>query len=128
MTQLHSYQDSRTGCYANVRMDNGDPCFIGVAQTGVLVKKSRIGFFGAKLYEQTRVYEAAMTAKALAYLLPGNLAPDDMTNPVLKAFTNAVLHCSTLAEVVRMMNSAVQVAEHRSGKSIGDLEVQLLPI
>jgi hypothetical protein len=48
VTSLHSYKDSRIGCYANVRMDNGDPCFISVAQTGVLVKKSRVGLFGAK--------------------------------------------------------------------------------
>jgi hypothetical protein len=62
MARLHSYADSRTGCYANIRMDNGDPCFISVAQSGVLVKKSRFGFMGAKLYQQV-AYEAARTAK-----------------------------------------------------------------
>jgi hypothetical protein len=106
MAKLRSYEDSRTGCYANIRMDNGDPC---VAQSGVLVKKSRTALLGAKLYEQA-VYDAAMTAKALAYLLNQMLAPDDMTNPVLKSFTNAVLHCSTLAEATRILNSAVSMA------------------
>jgi hypothetical protein len=122
MTKLHSYEDSRTSCYANIRMDNGDPCFISVAQSGVRVKKSRIGFLGAKLYEQG-VYDAAMTAKALAYLLDERLAPEDMTNPVLKSLTNAVLHCSTLEEATRMLNSAVSVAEHRSGQPIAEIAV-----
>jgi hypothetical protein len=124
MVKLHSYQDSRTGCYANIRMDNGDPCFISVAQSGVLVKKSRIGLLGAKLYEKG-VYEAAMTGKALAYLLDQMLAPEEMTNPVLKSFTNAVLHCSTLAEATRILNSAVSVAEHRSGQPITEMNVML---
>jgi hypothetical protein len=124
MTKLHSYEDSQTGCYANIRMDNGDPCFISVAQSGVLVKKSRIGFLGAKLYEQG-VYDAAMTAKALAFLLDEMLAPESITNPVLKSFTNAVLHCSTLAEAARILNSAVSVAEHRSGQPIAEMNVML---
>ncbi len=123
MTRLHSYQDSRTGCYANIRMENGDPCFVGVAQTGVLVKKSRVGFFGAKLYEEKRTYDAAMTAKALAYLYPDRLTPTNMTNPVLNAFTNAILHCSTLGEVACVLNEAVPQAEQKSGQPVSELEV-----
>lgn len=124
MTRLDRYQDSRTGCYANIRMDNGDPCFISVAKSGVLVKKSRMGFLGAKLYEQG-VQEAAMTAKALAYLLDAMPAPEGITNPVLKSFTNAVLHCSTVAEATRILNSAVSVAEHRSGQPIAEMNVMV---
>jgi hypothetical protein len=90
----------------------------------VLVKKSRIGFLGSKRYEQG-VYDAAMTAKALAYLLEERLAPADITNPVLKSLTNAVLHCSTLAEATRILNSAVSVAEHRSGRPIAEMSVML---
>ncbi len=123
MTSLHSYKDSRIGCYANVRMDNGDPCFISVAQTGVLVKKSRVGLFGAKFYHQRRIYDAAMTAKALAYLYPERLTPPDVTNPVLNSFTNAVLHCSTLAEATRVLNEAVREAEQRSGQPASEMEV-----
>lgn len=121
MGALGSYKDSRTGCYANVRMDNGDPCWISVAQTGVVVKKSRVGLFGAKLYEQKRAYDAAMTAKALAYLYPDRLTPADMTNPVLSSFTNAVLNCSTLAEATRVLNEAVREAERRSGEAIAEM-------
>jgi hypothetical protein len=105
-------------------MDNGDPCYISVARSGVLVKRSRIGFLGAKLYEQG-VCDAAMTAKDLAYLLDERLAPEDITNPVLRSFTNAVLHCSTLEEATRILNSAVSVAEHRSGQPIAEMNVML---
>jgi hypothetical protein len=31
-------------------MDNGDPCWISIANTGVLVKKSKLGLLGEKLY------------------------------------------------------------------------------
>ena len=55
MTEIHSFKDNNSTCYANIRMDNGDPCYVSVAQTGVLVKKSKIGMFGAKLYEKIRL-------------------------------------------------------------------------
>ena len=70
MSNLHSFTDSKTGCFANVRMENGNPCYVSVAQTGVLVKKSKVGWFGAKLYEEKNAYRAAMAAKALHYLYP----------------------------------------------------------
>ncbi len=103
MSELHSFKDGKAGCYSNIRMDNGDPCYISVAQTGVIVKKSKIGMFGAKLYEETNVYDAAKNAERLHGLYPDK-TPTDMTNPVLKAFTNAALNCRTLAEVTRILN------------------------
>ena len=117
MTQLHSFKDDGTGCYANVRMDNDDPCYISVAQSGILVKKSKLGLFGAKLYDEKNVYQSANTAKALAYLYPEKLTPEGMTNPVLKAITNAILHCSNLAEVTRVLNEAIKDAEGKSAKN-----------
>jgi hypothetical protein len=125
MTSFHSFKDSSTGCFANVRMDNGDPCFISVAQTGVIVKKSKVGFFGATLYDEKNVYHAAMTAKALFYLYPEQLTPEGINNPVLKAFTNAALHCTNLAEVTGVLNEAVRDAERQSGRPIEELEVIL---
>jgi len=110
VTRLHSFQDDKRGCYANVRMSNGDPCWIGVAQTGVIVKKSRIGLFGAKLYDESRIFEAANDAEWLANRYPNQLVPDDMTSPVLAAFTNAVLQCETLVEVVSTLNGRTRAA------------------
>jgi hypothetical protein len=44
------------GRWANIVMADGSSCWIGIAQAGVLVKKSRMGSFGAKLYEEKTVY------------------------------------------------------------------------
>ncbi len=50
--------DDRKGRWTNIRMDNGDPCWISIAQTGILVKKSELGLFGAMLYEEKNMYRA----------------------------------------------------------------------
>jgi hypothetical protein len=110
MTQLHSFKDTESFCFANIRMDNNDPCYIGVAQTGVIVKKSKLGLLGSKLYESGTVYDAAKTGMSLHQLYPNNLTPQEITNPVLKSFANAVLHCSNLGEVARVLNEAVENA------------------
>ena len=70
-----------------------------------------VGLFGAKLYEQKNLYEAARTAQALDSLYPEKLTPPEMWNPVLISFVNAVLHCRDLAEVSRLLNEAVELEE-----------------
>jgi hypothetical protein len=101
---LNFKDDERSGCYAHIKMDNGDPCYISIAQTGILVKKSRLGLFGAKLYEEKNVYRAEWVAKALSEIYPEDLTPHEMKNTILKSITNAVLHCNTLVEVTRVLN------------------------
>ena len=118
MTELIRFlDDDRKGCWANILMDNGNPCWVGIAQTGVLVKKSKMGWVGAKLYEEKNVYEAAKTAKTLSKQYIDDLTPDEMRNIVLKSIVNAVLHCSNLAEVAIILNEAAQKQENQ-GKGI----------
>ena len=131
MTTLHSFKDDdRKGRWANIRMDNGDPCWISVAQTGILVKKSKLGFMGAKLYEETNVHEAVKTGMALSEQYPDDLTPDGMTNPVLKAVVNTVLHCSSLAEVTRVLNGTGKLheAQQPSNKQSKSFKDNLLEI
>ena len=105
MTKLDRFlDDDRKGRWANLRMDNGDPCWVGIAQTGVLVKKSKIGLFGAKLYEEKNTCKAASTALVLNNLYPRDLTPAEILNPVLKSIVNAILHCNNLAEVTKTLN------------------------
>ncbi|MEJ2581369.1 MAG: hypothetical protein P8127_07005 [Acidobacteriota bacterium] len=93
-------------------MDNGDPVFIRIAQTGVVVKKSISGLMGPKLYKSQTANEAATTADALAQLFPKPVTPPWITDPVLRSFINATLHCSSAAEVLDVLNTAVaRVAE-----------------
>ena len=108
VTHLSSYLDAGSeGQWASLRMDNNDPCWIGVAQTGVLVKKSKIGMFGSKLYDKN-VTASTNTARGLSKRFPTNLTPPDMQHPLLKSFTNAVLHCSGIEEVRRVLNKNFQ--------------------
>jgi len=111
MTKLVDFTDNGKACYSIVQMSNGDPCWIGIAQTGILVKKSRLGFLGAKLYEEKNAYKAAMTAKTLSFKYPDDLTPNDMFNPVLQSITNAVLHCDNVAEVAIVLNEAFKEHE-----------------
>lgn len=84
MTVLIRFLDANTGRWANLRMDNDDPCWISVAQIGVLVKKTNVGLFGTKLYDQRDIYKAASTAKALWEQYTEDKTPPGMTDPVLK--------------------------------------------
>ncbi len=101
MSELIGY---REGHWANIRMDNGDPCRITISRRGISVKKSKVRLFGAKLYEEKNMYKTAKTAQTLSLLYTDNLTPAEMRHWVLKAFSNAVLHCRSLTEVITLLN------------------------
>ena len=116
MGKIMGYLDSKISCWSRVELSNGDPIFISVAQAGVLVKKSKLGIMGAKLYNETNVYKAAMTAKSLHAQITlsddpsatqGYALPSDMTNPVLRAFTQAALNSKSAAELSVRLNEAL---------------------
>ena len=87
-------------------MDDSKICYVSVAQTGVIVQQKKLLFFyGLKLYEGDNLRLIAEKAMHLDGKYPDDLTPYDMVNPVLKAFTNAVLHCKNLAEVTRILNA-----------------------
>jgi len=107
MTELIRFlDDDRKGRWANIRMDNGDPCWIAVAQSGVLVKKSKVGLFGAKLYVEENIFKVAKAVQALSVQYPKDLTPDEICDPALKSIVNAILHCSDLGEAARVLNNA----------------------
>ena len=101
---LRFMDDDQRGRWANIRMTNGDPCWIGIAQSGILVKKSRIGLFGAKIYDEKDLPKAAAMAQFLEELFDEDLTPPEMWNPVLVAFVNAVLRCDDLASAAVILN------------------------
>jgi hypothetical protein len=101
----------RVGCGITVRLDSGESCLVSVAQTGVLVRKSRCGFFGAILYNEKNVYLAAKTGMALDQQFPTYILPVEIKNPVLRAFANVVWHCPTAATVARTLNEALNTKD-----------------
>src|ERR1700730_3922254 len=96
---LYFADDKRNGCGATVRFETGEPCLLSIAQSGIIVKQSRYGFFGAMLYSERVVYKNVRSAAPLAYLFQDKRIPDGVSNPVLRAFFNAIVHCSSAAEV-----------------------------
>ena len=107
MTTFVRFLDNdRRGRWANIKMDNGDPCWVSIAQSGVLIRKSKVGFFGAKLFDESNVYKLAKAAMHLDESYESDLTPEDMWNPILKAFVNTILHSSDLGEVTRILNEA----------------------
>ena len=105
------------GCGATIELDNGEVVYVSIAQTGVLVRrwdmnggsiKSLLSnFFGPKLYNESSVYKNAQTARALSLIYPEQASPLSFKNPVLAAFSNAIWHCASAAEVCTVLNEAV---------------------
>jgi hypothetical protein len=110
MGRLVRYVDGGGACWSRVDLDNGDPIWISVAQSGVVVKRSRLGLMGAKLYEESNIYRAAETAQALDAETLLYTTPVGMTNPVLRVFTQASLDSDSAAQLSIRLNRAVDGA------------------
>lgn len=111
---LEFLDDTRKGHWAIIRMDDGDPCWITISQTGLSVRKSTSNLLGSNLYEEKNIYVAAKTAETLSLLYTDDLTPAEMRTPVLKSFTNAVLHCHSLTEAVALLN---EVSDYLQGST-----------
>jgi len=108
------------GCGATIELENGEVVYVSIAQTGVLVRrwdmnggliKSLLNnFFGAKLYNERSVHKNAQTARALSLMYPEQASPLRFKNPALAAFSNAIWHCASAAEVCAVLNEALAKA------------------
>jgi hypothetical protein len=87
---------------------------LSIAPSSVYVRKSRFGIFGPTLYKEKVAYRAALTAQAMSFRFRDSLLPSKFgRNPVLRAFTNAILHCATCAEVSATLKAATANAEQQ---------------
>jgi Tfp pilus assembly protein PilZ len=111
---LEFLDDACKGLWAIIRMDDGDTCWITVSQTGVSLRKSTIKLFGSKLYEEKNRYAVVKTAETLGLLYENDLTPAEMQTPVLKSFTNAILHCRSLTEAVTLLD---EVSDYLQGRT-----------
>ncbi len=107
ITKLILYRDTRKQCWARVNLASGEPIYISVARSGIVVKRSGLGLLGAKLY-RSNIHWAAMTARALDAQTRRYLTPNDMTNPALRAFTQATLEARSSAELASRLNEALK--------------------
>ena len=119
MATLFSFQDDDHGMTAVIRMDDGDRVHISVKRSGIIVRNSRLGFLGKKIYESTTYEDAASTATDFNRRYRSHLTPPGMNEPVLKAFTRAVLHCSTVAEITEILNTTGEEAAFEIATATG---------
>ncbi|MDO9083376.1 MAG: hypothetical protein Q7U56_08845 [Humidesulfovibrio sp.] len=126
MNSVMRVSDGPTTCFAVMDLMSGDPIYVSIARTGVVVKRSVMGILGAVLYKENEAYKAGMTAKALAYLYPECRLPAGFTNGALRSFSNAILHCSNAAEVSVVLNEAISRAERAAECSID--QVYAVPV
>ena len=110
ITKLILYRDTRNQCWSRVDLASGEPIYISVARSGIVVKRSSFGLLGAKIY-QSNIHSAAMTAQALDAQTRSYLTPEDMTNPALRAFTQAALEARSSAELASRLNEALKTAQ-----------------
>lgn len=117
MANLVKFKDGKFLCWSRVDLDNGEPIWISVARTGVLVKKSKWGLMGEKLYK-ANANEANQTAVALLAIYLDEGIPEEndllnnMTNPLLHAFTLAAMVSESSSQLSSRLNSDLQVLAH----------------
>jgi hypothetical protein len=100
-------------------LDSGEVVIVSVARNVLVRLQSRPGdglfrellgnFFGHKLYYEDNVYKDAKACQALFEAFP-HQAPGlpHFKNPVLSVFANAVMHCSSAADVCAVLNRAAE--------------------
>lgn len=89
-------------CWSRVKYPKGDPVFIGIAQSGLLVAQSRRGILGEPLFECDAFLCASM-AQELHEVYNEYPLPEHMTSPVLRAFTQFALDGESVDEFVDVL-------------------------
>ena len=117
ITKLVHYGDTDRHCWSRVDLATGEPLYISIAASGVVVKRSHFGLFGAKLYDEN-MYKAAVTAKALDAQIENYSTPAGMKNPALRAFTQAALNSKSAAEFLSRLREALPVKPDASTKPV----------
>jgi hypothetical protein len=110
MAKLLKFKDGKFVCWSRVDLDNGEPIWISVARTGVVVKKSISGLLGENLYN-ANAYEANRTVVALCTIYLHEGIPEEydllnnMTNPLLRAFTLEAMVSGSASQLSTRLNS-----------------------
>jgi hypothetical protein len=98
--------DSPGRCFARVDLESRDPLLISVAQRGVRIRRTRLGFLGKLMYEEESTSEVARVARAIVQLVPDVVPGDDVRTPVLSAFLRAALAARTLSGFEALLAAA----------------------
>lgn len=110
---LVRYQDDTSGCWSRVNWENGEPAFVSISQEGVLVKRSRLGFLGTKLYVERDIHQCVAMSRVLdEHILNSSslgLIPDGLTGAVLVSFTRLAIETKSASEFCMRLGEARQL-------------------
>jgi hypothetical protein len=96
--------DSARGCWSRVDLLDGSPLYISAAKTGVLVKISRLGVFGPKLFKEEDVDRLARMCETINSQILSYSTPDSMKNPVLRLFTQIALDSASPSDFLSRLD------------------------
>jgi len=111
MGTLLRFMDSQgMACWSRVDLESGEPVFISIAQGSVLVRRSRLGILGVKLYEENNIHNCVKVAYALDMQIRHYLTPPGMTNAVLRVFTQVALESRNAADLCVRIGQAIRIS------------------
>jgi len=107
VAEVLDFIDSQRARWAKLRMPNGDPCWVGIAASGILVKRSKLGLMGPVVFSERNAEQAVQLMRALEDRFARDLTPIGLTSPLLRPVVNAIMHCNDLDEVSRILSSTL---------------------
>ena len=106
MTQLVRFSDDVIkGRWARIKMADGMPCYVAIGPRSIVIKKSKSGIIGSRLYEIRHLPTIEVMADELKHKFQNVLTPKGMTNSTLRPVVNAILHHEALDEVTLFFKS-----------------------
>ena len=107
MTVLNQFSDDVIkGKWARIVMSDGNPCYLTIGPRSIVIKKSKSGIVGPRLYETRNLKVIERIVENFIQNYSRDLTPNGMTNSILKPVVNAVLHCQKLDQVISVFKSA----------------------
>jgi hypothetical protein len=113
---LYFADDKRNGCGATVRFETGEPCLVSLAQSGIILKKSRYGFFGPMLYAEKVVYKSftlrkwcIKTLDAQRLLLIYFKTREFLTVFQTRCFAHSLMQSYTVAASARCLSHSMRL-------------------
>lgn len=103
--------NGRPGRGATIRLDSGEACTVSFAPDGIRMKASRFGWFGRTIFRERNPHRVRLLAIVLECRFPSCVLPDGFTDPILRAFANAIMHCANCSGVATTVTEAVAEAK-----------------
>lgn len=105
MSRVVRFRDNGRECWARVDLTNGDPIWISVAQSSVVIKKSRMGLLGATLYKEESLMHSSVVATNLEFMIDTNETNSGFSI-ALRPFVKAALKANSAAELCSVLRQA----------------------